>query len=293
MKTITIITCIMSILSSGALCADKATTATAEQKPAAICFRSEKRPDDFAWENDRIGFRIYGKNYKKVSSAPDIWAKKVRYPVVKKFYHQGKSYHKDWGEGMDFYPMGKACGAGGSGLWIDGKLHMPPLWKEAEVIQSGGDTAKFTLEFNDWNIGDQNFEEIRTVEMKTSENLFKVHADYQVPEDVDELVVAVGIGKLKGKGEFEENAEAGTLVYWSEVAGKDGRLGIAVVVDPEKIKEFKDLGHSRVVLIEAEKDHSVEYFAGACWSKGLDFKTREQWEKYIADFAEEKSAEWE
>ncbi len=294
MKSV-ILLCIILILSLpvAGLCDDIATTSTVEQKAVAVCFRSEKRTDDFAWENDKIGFRIYGNNYKNVSSAPDIWAKKVRYPVVKKFYHQGKSYHKDWGEGLDFYSMGKACGAGGSGLWIDGKLHMPPLWKEAEVITSDGDTAKFALTFKDWAIEGDAYQEKRTMELKTGDNLFKVHADYETPEGVDDLMVAVGIGKLKGKGEFEENAEAGTLVYWSEETGKDGRLGIAVVVDPEKIKGFKDLGHSRVVLIEAGKDHVVEYYAGACWSKGLDFQTREQWEGYVQSFAEKKSEDWE
>jgi hypothetical protein len=170
---------------------------------------------------------------------------------------------------------------------------MPPLWKEAEVITQKGDTAKFALTFKDWQIDDEAYKEKRTVELKTGDNLFKVDADYEVPEDVKELTVAVGIGMLKGKGEFVENAEAGTLTYWSEETGKDGRLGIAVVVDPAKIKGFKDLGHSRVLLIEAEDDHSVQYYAGACWSKGLDFKTYEQWQEYVQYFAEKKSAEWE
>lgn len=107
-----------------------------------------------------------------------------------------------------------------------------------------------------------------------------------------DFVVAAGIGKLEGKGDFTVNAETGTLVYWSDEYGKDGRLGMAVVVNPKELEEFKNLGHSRVALLKAKAGEPLEYYAGACWSKGLDFQSRDQWEKYVRDFAAEKAKEW-
>jgi hypothetical protein len=43
-----------------------------------------ERMDDFAWENDRVAFRTYGKTLEKelVSSGIDVWAKRVDYPII-------------------------------------------------------------------------------------------------------------------------------------------------------------------------------------------------------------------
>ncbi len=264
----------------------------AVQEPVAVCFESRRRPGDLAWENDRIGLRIYGLasgSTGKVSSAPDIWCKKVRYPVVRKFYNQGKSYHKDWGEGLDFYSMGLACGAGGSGIWDGQKLHMPPLWKKQRILQAQGDKAVFELELGPWKADGRELTETRKITLAEGENLYKAQSVYEVLSGSQEkLTVGVGIGKLKGKGTFRVDAENGTLVYWSEESGKDGHVGIAVVVDPEKWQGTKDLGHSQVILLPAQPGEEVTYYAGACWSKGLDFSSLAQWQEYVTKFSKER-----
>lgn len=67
-----------------------------------------ERSDDFAWENDLIAFRAYGPALRegKENSGIDCWLKRVNYPIINKWYvqsEQGKSYHKDHGEGCDNY----------------------------------------------------------------------------------------------------------------------------------------------------------------------------------------------
>ena len=55
----------------------------------------------------------------------DAWLKRVDYPIINKWYKentQGKSYHKDHGEGYDPYKVGSSRGCGGLALWIDGKM---------------------------------------------------------------------------------------------------------------------------------------------------------------------------
>jgi hypothetical protein len=260
--------------------------------PKAVCFESQKRPGDLAWENDRIGFRIYGlasKSTGKVSSAPDIWCKKVRYPVVRKFYNQGKSYHKDWGEGLDFYSMGLACGAGGSGIWDGQKLHMPPLWKDYRILEDRGDKVVFELKLGPWKADGRELTETRKITLAEGENLYKARSVYEVLSGSEEkLTVGVGIGMLKDKGTFQADPKRGTLIYWSEESGKDGHVGIAVVVDPDQWQGTKDLGHSQIILLPAQPGEEVTYYAGACWSKGLDFSSLEQWQEYVTEFSKER-----
>jgi hypothetical protein len=81
-----------------------------------------ERRDDFAWENDRIAHRMYGKELetfprdKLISSAVDVWTKRVRSLVINDWY-MVDDYHKDHGQGADLYAGGATRGNGGTGIW--------------------------------------------------------------------------------------------------------------------------------------------------------------------------------
>jgi hypothetical protein len=86
-----------------------------------------ERHDDFAWENDEVAFRIYGQALETfeheplTSSAVDAWSKRTRRLAMNEWYLED-DYHRDHGDGGDFYPAGKTRGCGGSGLVKDGVL---------------------------------------------------------------------------------------------------------------------------------------------------------------------------
>ena len=74
-----------------------------------------ERFDDFAWENDRIAHRMYGKALETwageplTSSTVDIWTKRVPQMVIDEWY-MVDNYHVDTGQGADFYSAGKSRG---------------------------------------------------------------------------------------------------------------------------------------------------------------------------------------
>ena len=83
-----------------------------------------QRRDDFAWENDKVAFRVYGPAAPLAghASGVDAWLKKVDYSIIDKWYDmhfRGKSYHEDRGEGYDPYHTGISRGVGGSAVWIN------------------------------------------------------------------------------------------------------------------------------------------------------------------------------
>jgi hypothetical protein len=55
---------------------------------------------------------------KRCGSGIDVWGKKVRYPIINKWYAR-KHYHEDTGEGADLYSVGTTLGCGGLGYWVD------------------------------------------------------------------------------------------------------------------------------------------------------------------------------
>ncbi len=74
-----------------------------------------ERKDDFAWENDKIAFRMYGKALentpKEMAYGMDVWVKRTDRLILNERYSRGE-YHIDHGDGMDYYHVGLTLGAG-------------------------------------------------------------------------------------------------------------------------------------------------------------------------------------
>ncbi len=106
-----------------------------------------ERHDDFAWENDRVAFRIYGQaleTFEKeplTSSTVDAWSKRTRRLVLNDWYLVD-DYHRDHGEGGDFYSAGRTRGCGGSGLMVDGALAVSKNFRSSRVLASGPHPAR-------------------------------------------------------------------------------------------------------------------------------------------------------
>ena len=99
---------------------------TASPAPQGKTFarRVPERFDDFAWENDVLAFRMYGKALEgRADDAQglDVWAKRTDKLIIDKWY-KTEDYHKDHGEGLDYYSVGQTLGAGDIGLYINGRL---------------------------------------------------------------------------------------------------------------------------------------------------------------------------
>jgi hypothetical protein len=60
-----------------------------------------------------------------------------------------------------------------------------------------------------------------------------------------------------------------------------------VKVDPATIVGFNEDKLNYLVLIKATVGKPFVYYAGAYWDKGLDFKTPDEWEKYLREFKRE------
>ncbi|HMK39033.1 MAG TPA: DUF4861 family protein, partial [Bacteroidota bacterium] len=101
--------------------------------------------EDYAWENDRIAFRMYGPALAaEVNNGIDVWTKRVRSLIVAKWYREAEGapagkdpYHHDRGEGADFFDVGRSLGAGGCALWQEGGVRQPGVFAGWKTISNG------------------------------------------------------------------------------------------------------------------------------------------------------------
>ena len=179
--------------------------ATVQPYPAVVFARYiPERFDDFAWENDRIAHRIYGPGLdspaaggtRMISSGVDVWCKRVRYPIVDRWYVKGH-YHSDSGEGLDMYDVGTNRGCGGIGVWDGQKLLTSQNWKTWKVLANGPIRAVFELTYEPWDASNGvKVSETKRFTVDAGHNLDAIDSTFAftpAPGSDGELTIASGL----------------------------------------------------------------------------------------------------
>jgi pectinesterase len=255
-----------------------------------------ERLDDFAWENDKVGHRTYGPALAApaggtgkevlVSSGLDVWAKRVNYLVVDRWYNKGHDhYHKDEGEGMDLYQVGPSRGCGGTGVWDGSRLWVSGNYARWKVLANGPIRAIFELSYDTWMAGGVMVSEVKRFTVDAGHYLDGIESTFALT-GAKEVTVGIGLNKTPAdRGQdavitLNKSAAAGSLAQWV-VQKTNGRLGTAVIV-PAGNAGFAEDGGNTLILAKVRAGEPLRYFAGAGWSRAGDFSTAAQWNDYVA-----------
>ncbi len=245
-----------------------------------------ERADDMTWENDHGAYRAYGPRQQKNGDRTfgyDIWTKSVPDLVLEKRYignnRQGKTFHRDYGEGMDVYTVGPTLGGGTNALLdASGEIMYPWCFSEYEILEQGplrfqvrlvyppvtaekgipaAEQRVITLDAGDWfNRTDVTYYGLDSAMDMVAGQVVHV----QNPEGyvLDRKNNAVAYADLT------ENAEAGNGTIY---------LGMLAVSDSEPLymplsaPAGDAVGHV-VLKGKVENAKPFTYYWGAGWSKG-------------------------
>lgn len=279
-------------------------TATPPETPCTYARQVPERYDDMAWENDRIAHRMYGPALNTAAagkerlrgSGIDIWAKRVTYPIIDRWYAKGHDqFHKDEeGEGLDLYSIGGSRGAGGTGIWDGKKLWTSDNYRTARVLSNGPRRAAFKLTYAPWSAGSAGkVSETKQFTIDCGQQFHLVESVFELAQA--ETVAAVGITAHPqpagaAKAVLTKDADGQWMSLWEQ--NEHGGLGIAVILAPrtraagyayEAGASSKSNGN-HLLLVNARKGEPVRYYIGAGWSKSGRFPERTQWESYVRDF---------
>ncbi len=252
-----------------------------------------EREDDFAWENDRIAHRTYGKALETwpqeplTSSAIDVWAKRVPRLVVNDWY-MVDDYHREHGEGGDFYSAGDSRGCGGNGLWANNRLYPSANFVDSRVLANGPIRVIFELTYPAWNVAGFRVTEVKRITLDAGQNFDYFESRYTIEGNAPSSTASSfddAIGIRKGTDAQSSNSrENGTLRTWEKL-GDHGQLGCAVIVEPSSITAFTDDQKNFLVTVKMPANSVVSYYAGFGWSNN-GFPKAEDWDRYVAECAE-------
>jgi hypothetical protein len=249
-----------------------------------------ERFDDFAWENDQIAHRMYGKSLETwageplTSSTVDIWSKRVPTMVIDEWY-MVDDYHADTGQGADFYSAGQARGCGGNGLWADGKLWVSRNFVDSRVLANGPLRVMFELVYDAFDVNGIKVSEVKRITLDAGNNLDHFQSFYKLPAGQGPLTSAVGLKKVAGATK-QLNAERGWMAIWEKVEKNQGMQGVALVVDAKALERETQDPLNHLLLLRVGPDNRVSYWAGFGWDKSGQFADGEAWKTYVDRFAQ-------
>ncbi len=256
---------------------------TKDQFKAYGRFVRERR-DDFAWENDRVAHRMYGKALETwaqeplTSSTVDVWFKRTRRLLINEWY-MVDDYHRDLGEGADLYSAGRSRGCGGSGIWDAGRLYTSANFIDSRVLANGPIRVMFELTYPPFDAAGARVTEIKRITLDAGHNLNRFESRY-TGAPAAPTMQAVGIKKAPGSQVAQDKAR-GLLRTWEPVKADGSNFGCGVVVDPAQLTEFAELDGNVLAVTKLSAGGEATYYAGSGWDKSGDFKTVADWDRHL------------
>ncbi|MDR2626554.1 MAG: DUF4861 domain-containing protein [Dysgonamonadaceae bacterium] len=250
-----------------------------------------ERKDDFAWENDRVVFRMYGPALaeENPSNGVDFWLKRTGDLIVDKFYRDDlenhKSYHVDHGEGLDCYKVGHTLGAGGIAPYYQDALWVGNHYDSYRVLDNGPLRTSFELTYNSIPVGQKSVKQTLVITLDAHSQMNK--AVVTCTGDVEPLQLAGGIYLHDTVGVVRADKEAGTIAYAENAvsdAGLPAGRSYAGLVFPAALQDVKQEKEHVLGISAYKTGETFTYYFGGGWSR-WGFETDDAWFRYLAAYA--------
>ena len=249
-----------------------------------------ERLDDIAFENDRIGFRLYGPALQRKGEKGfgiDVWVKRTTELVLEELYRNDPrlSFHLDYGKALDCYGVGPTLGCGTPCIIRDGKIVYPWCYETYKILDKG--PLRFTVQVDFPTI--DGITEHRILSLDKGSNFCEAWVWYDNLPRADNQTPKADIAA----GLAIRPAAPTTLVV-----GKDYVHYADPTVDPERHQfqiysallfpdfevDIKQMEHHALgVLKNYQSGQRFHYFFGAAWSE-FDVRSQNEWQLRIEGF---------
>jgi hypothetical protein len=266
-----------------------------------------ERKDDFAWENDKIAFRMYGPALLPLdgpSNGIDVWVKRTENLIIDKWYEKdltgAASYHIDHGEGVDCYKVGPSLGAGAMAPFVNDSLHLGQNYLIQRVLDNGPLRISFELSYPIFSLGENtDVTETKTISLDAGSYFNKIIQNYSNIQTT--LPVAAGIilkqtnsqpvsSLTDANPEFTPvlDIQKGFISY-TEIGDRarpehDNGIVYTAVVFPKTLKDAQIVQRHVLAITDYQPEENLIYYTGAGWSKS-GFPTEQAWLDYVSEFA--------
>lgn len=230
-----------------------------------------ERYDDYAWENDKIAYRVYGQALESspeqlTSPAIDIWVKSTDKMVINDWYAKA-DYHHNYGEGMDCYKAGKTLGGGSALPFTGGKFWlMGHNYASQQTLDNGPIRTSVKLTYAPFEVDSVSVTLTRTISLDANQHFNRIENIYEGA--FTKMPIAAGFARHDvktfsgGNGWFALQEAASD----TKDPARDGDIYAAVVLPGAQI--LPDSISHALAIKDAKPGEALIYYAGAGWSQG-------------------------
>ncbi len=260
-------------------------------KPALVnsktfCRYVPERKDDFAWENDKIAFRMYGKALeltpKEMGYGIDVWVKRASRLILNERYKRGE-YHVDHGDGLDYYHVGVSLGAGRMMPYFNDSIYYSGNYVNYKILDNGPLRSTFQLMYDEWEVAGRRVKVINTISLDAGSQLNKVEVNYSYGNDTAALPVVVGIIKRNDPGTMLLDEQKGIMGYWEPEHGQDGTTAVGSIILSPLVK-MKVTNEQLLAKTFVRNSTPFVYYTGAAWNKAGLITKAQAWFTYLQLF---------
>ena len=271
----------------------KAVLTIQEGTPAAI--RSSvggrmypERLDDIAFENDRIGFRLYGPAMQRKGEkgfGHDVWVKRTTDFVLEELYSNDPrlSFHLDYGRALDCYGVGPTLGCGTPCLVRDGKIVYPWCYDSYKILDKG--PLRFTVQVNFPTV--DGVTEHRILSLDKGSNFCEATVWYTTT-DPDGLPsgTSVAAGLAIRAADPTTVVMSKDYVHYADPTVDPERHQFQIysaLLFPDTEVQMKQMENHVLGIQKHSQQGRFHYFFGAAWSE-FDVRSQAEWQLRIEWF---------
>lgn len=267
-----------------------------------------KRRDDVAYENELVGFRIYGPGTQKAGEksfgydlflkhptgdlivpqlyAPEtddaVWAKvdslrKIDNDLAED-YIKTFSYHLDHGLGMDCYAVGPTLGAGVAAILEGDSIRYPWCYERAEILDNGPLRFTLALDFAPVSKGEISaVSEHRLITLDSQSHLNECKVWYDGLEG--ETVLVAGF-PIRDESKAVSNMEQGILAYADPTQGTDNGKSMVGIIIANKVDSVFEKDRHNLMAVSIAPEDTLRYQWGFAWDR-TDISSMNDWKNYL------------
>ena len=246
-----------------------------------------ERKDDFAWENDQIAFRTYGKAIEGSNEDAygfDVWVKRTDKMIINERYKLA-DYHTDHGDGLDYYQVGHSLGAGNMAPFVKDTVRYSANYHRWKVLDNGPLRSTFQLIYDTWNAGGIKVNVTKTISLDAGSQLSRIENIYTF-DDSKPMPVVIGISRRAEAGNISLDEKQGIMAYWEPTSEKNGTTAVGSILTTPVANMWAD----KIQLLAktaVKNNEPIVYHTGAAWDKAGKITDPKKWFEYLEKFNQE------
>ena len=240
-----------------------------------------ERKDDYEFENNLVLGRIYGPALEGPRTfGPDIFIKNTPELVFDRWL-AGRDFHRNHGEGMDCYMVGKTLGGGSCAPVSDGRILIGDNYATQKRLCNGPlrTAAEFTwpeFEFDDATVTVK-----RSLSLDANTRLVHWTASFEASgKDSLDVVVGAVLHDVKSIVYGKDYISFTELASDSREEVNDDLISIGLILSDRFTAEPCELDGHAVLKFRVKCGETVDYWTASGWNKG-GIESPETWNEYM------------